>query len=261
MGRKESKGELVVRFVEYMAARQVERFGEVVAEDYVQHSPMVKQGLEGIVEAGRWFHDVFPDIEVKVMCIVVEEDMVVGHFAWSGTQRAEFMGLPASNNKATWTSMDIWRVENGKLAEHWDVVDWAGLMQQLQPGGPTNTEVVKQFYQHLSNSDRQGAFALLSPEFRLVQAASLPYGGVYIGVEGVVHFFEKFFDFWATFKSRDVSYFEVEDKVFATSTIVGTTKKGKHIEMKMVQVFKVEEGKLTKAEPFYFDTALLSEGG
>ena len=93
---------------------------------------MVKQGLVGIIEGGQWFHSVFPDISVEVERVVVEDNMVVGYFTWTGTHQQEFMGIPATHTKATWTSMDMWRVENGKLAEHWDVVDWAGLMQQLK---------------------------------------------------------------------------------------------------------------------------------
>ena len=129
----ESNRQLAVKFVQLMAANKVEQFGEIVAENYQQHNPMVKPGLAGIIEGGKWFHSVFPDVSVKVERVIVEGDIIVGYFTWSGTQKADFMGIPASNKHATWTSMDIWRVEKEKLAEHWDVVDWAGLMQQLQP--------------------------------------------------------------------------------------------------------------------------------
>ncbi len=132
MTETQAKRQLAIRFVELMAANQVDQFSQVVAQDYKQHNPMVRQGLGGIIEAGQWFHSVFPDITVRVEQLVVENDLVVGRFTWLGTHQAEFMGIPATYRKASWVSMDLWRVEQGKLAEHWDVVDWTGLITQLQ---------------------------------------------------------------------------------------------------------------------------------
>lgn len=132
MTETQAKRQLAIRFVELMVANQVDQFSQVVAQDYKQHNPMVRQGLAGIIEAGQWFHSVFPDITVRVEQLVVENDLVVGRFTWSGTHQAEFMGIAATHRKASWVSMDLWRVEQGKLAEHWDVVDWAGLIAQLQ---------------------------------------------------------------------------------------------------------------------------------
>lgn len=128
----EQKKELVVKFTEFMANKKLQQFGEVISEDYKQHNPLIKQGLEGIVEGSTWFLAIFPDLSVSIDHILVEGDLVMGHFTWSGTQKEAFMGIPASNVKATWKSMDIWRIEGNKLAEHWDVVDWAGLIQQIQ---------------------------------------------------------------------------------------------------------------------------------
>jgi len=122
-----------------------------------------------------------------------------------------------------------------------------------------NTEIVKEFYKHLANSNMQGVFKLLHQNFKLVQASSLPYGGTYLGTHGVTTFFSRFFEFWQSFKSVDVEYFEMGDKVFAISQILGTTHNNKNIEMKMIQLFVVQEYKLVSAEPFYFDTAELSD--
>lgn len=126
---------LAERFVTLMVSGDVERFSEVVAQNYRQHNPMVKQGLTGILEGAAWFRGVFPDLTVRIERLVVEGDFVAGYFTWSGTQRSELMGVPASGRVATWTSMDFWKVEHGKLAEHWDVVDWASLLEQLKAGG------------------------------------------------------------------------------------------------------------------------------
>lgn len=128
----EQKKELVSKFIELMTSYQSEKFKDVVSESYIQHNPMVKQGLVGIMEGAKWFESVFPDITATIDDIVVEGDKVVARVTWTGTHKGEFFGIAATNKKVTWTGTDWWRIENGKLAEHWDVVDWSSLMQQLQ---------------------------------------------------------------------------------------------------------------------------------
>lgn len=123
--------QLVHQFIGLMNTGQIDRFGEVIAQDYVQHSPMVEQGLIGIQNGARWFATIFPDARGEVEAIVAEGDLVVARFSWTGTHKGELFGIPATHKRVTWTGADWWRVENGKLAEHWDIVDWAGLMQQL----------------------------------------------------------------------------------------------------------------------------------
>ncbi|WP_262497038.1 ester cyclase [Pedobacter psychrophilus] len=128
----DQKKHLVIRFVELMTTKQSDKFGEIISQDYKQHNPMVKKGLEGIQEGSKWFESIFPDISAHIDAIVVEGDIIVARISWSGTHKAELFGIPASNVKVTWTGTDWWRIENGKLVEHWDVVDWSSLMQQIQ---------------------------------------------------------------------------------------------------------------------------------
>jgi predicted ester cyclase len=45
--------------------------------------------------------------------------------------KGDFMGMPATNKQATWTEIHIGRVVNGRLTEHWGVVDQLGMLIQL----------------------------------------------------------------------------------------------------------------------------------
>ncbi len=119
----------------------------------------------------------------------------------------------------------------------------------------TSIEVVKQFYSHLASSDIEKAMMLLDDDFVLTQAKSLPYGGVFRGKEGINHFFKLFFSFWKTFRSDNVEYYSDDSMVFTTSVGIGTTQTGKQIEVPMVQVYEVKNGKLLTTKPFYLDTA------
>lgn len=121
----------------------------------------------------------------------------------------------------------------------------------------SNTILVQQFYEKLAGRDQPGAMSLLAENFTLIQAESLPYGGIYIGAKGVEEFFRKFFSFWKEFRSEQVEYVEHGNKVIATSIAIGVTRSRKEIRIPMIQVYIVEQKKLLSAQPFYFDTALI----
>jgi len=117
-----------------------------------------------------------------------------------------------------------------------------------------NTQIIIDFYEFLKTGKYEQAFELLHPEFELVQAETLPYGGVYKGKEGVQRFFKKLFDYFETFGSEDVTYFSNEKKVVATSIAVGLTKQKEAFRMPMVQVYTLENEKILRTMPFYYDT-------
>jgi predicted ester cyclase len=48
---------------------------------------------------------------------------VVSRVQWTGTQDGPYQGRPATGNKLVFSTADFFRIENGKIAEHWDVVD------------------------------------------------------------------------------------------------------------------------------------------
>jgi steroid delta-isomerase-like uncharacterized protein len=128
----EANKQLVYRFAELSNQRNWNDYAQIIVENYIQHNPMLTPGLRGIQEGFQAFLTVFPDLQVTVESVLAEGDYVVGRFTWSGTHKADFMGISATGKYAKWSSMDWWRVEDNKLAEHWDVVDWSSLLQQLQ---------------------------------------------------------------------------------------------------------------------------------
>jgi predicted ester cyclase len=55
--------------------------------------------------------------------ILAEGNKVVTRTLWTGTQDGPFLGLPPSGKKVSFHTSDFFRIADGKLAEHWDVVD------------------------------------------------------------------------------------------------------------------------------------------
>jgi steroid delta-isomerase-like uncharacterized protein len=100
-------------------------------EDYIQNNPLVEQGRAGFHTFFKnWFEGV-PDFEYSLKKIVADEDSVWVYGTYSGTQTGDWLGIPATNEKYSIDAVDIFRIEQGKLAEHWDVIDVYTLFKQL----------------------------------------------------------------------------------------------------------------------------------
>jgi predicted ester cyclase len=63
--------------------------------------------------------------------VVIAGDRVVGRFVYRGTHQGELMGIPATGARVEMRSIDIWRVEGGMLAEHWDELNLMEVFQQV----------------------------------------------------------------------------------------------------------------------------------
>ena len=71
------------------------------------------------------------DLHFTVEDLVAEGDKVALHWSCSGTHTGEWMGIPPTGKRVTWSGIGIHRVVGGKIVESWDMVDNLGLMQQL----------------------------------------------------------------------------------------------------------------------------------
>ena len=63
--------------------------------------------------------------------IVSEGDMVAARIAFQGTHRGEFQGIPPTDKQVAFSSIEIDRMVDGKVQEHWFELDQLGLMRQL----------------------------------------------------------------------------------------------------------------------------------
>jgi len=104
---------------------------ELMREDYIQHNPLVAQGSKGFREFFEAWFKAVPDFKYELKKIVSEGDLVWAYGTYSGTQKGDWLGIPATGKTYTFDAVDIFRVEDGKLAEHWDVLDVYGLFKQL----------------------------------------------------------------------------------------------------------------------------------
>ncbi len=130
----ERNAALVRRFVdEVLHGAEPNRVDELVAADYVDHAlpPQMPAGLESMRQVLGMLRAVFPDLQYTIEDVIAADDKVVVRFTRRGTHAGPFMGLAATGRVAQWTGMDIFRLADGKIVEHWTNFDQLGMMQQL----------------------------------------------------------------------------------------------------------------------------------
>ncbi|MBB5985233.1 nuclear transport factor 2 family protein [Sphingobium lignivorans] len=82
-----------------------------VAEDYIQHNPVAKDGRDNGIAALEPFFRSMPELRYTVARVIAEGDLVVVHNKLQ--MNAQDRGSAV---------VDIFRVENCKIVEHWDVI-------------------------------------------------------------------------------------------------------------------------------------------
>ena len=81
----------------------------------------------------------FPDLRMAVEDVVADRAKVVARVRYTGTQQGEFQGMPATGKSVDIQLIDVFRfAEDGRVGEHWGVIDLLAMMQQLGvvPAGP-----------------------------------------------------------------------------------------------------------------------------
>jgi len=124
--------DLLDKYVAAVNAHDTSNFGEIHTENYIQHSGRSPNGLAAQIENFRGIFARMPDVQAQVEDRIISGDKVVARMTFTATHTQPMLGIAPTGRRLTLRTIDIWRVENGKLAEHWDVVDYAGLQKQLR---------------------------------------------------------------------------------------------------------------------------------
>ena len=130
----EANKEVVRRFTEEVFNKgDVAAIDKYITADAVDHNP--PPGMTGDREGfKKWlttFRAAFPDMKATLDQVIAEGDLVVFRNTMTGTQKGEYMGMPASGKPISVEAIDIVRFKDGKMVEHWGQMDAMGMMQQL----------------------------------------------------------------------------------------------------------------------------------
>jgi predicted ester cyclase len=105
---------------------------ELIHPDHREHAGMDPQpGREGIRGSIAWVNGTFSDCETIVEDLIASGDRVVARVRFSATCLGEFFGTEAGGRRVEAEHVHIWRVAEGRLAEHWMVRDDLSVLRQL----------------------------------------------------------------------------------------------------------------------------------
>jgi steroid delta-isomerase-like uncharacterized protein len=134
MSAKENK-EIFQRLSKINYSEGIEKALQKLKEHYsprfIAHLTEGDLDLEKYLNIVSMLVNVFPDYKVTIEDLIAEGDKVVGRYTISGTQKAEFMGIPATGKKINFNGISIYRLVDGKVMEMWSLLDTVSIMQQL----------------------------------------------------------------------------------------------------------------------------------
>jgi steroid delta-isomerase-like uncharacterized protein len=114
---------------------RVDIIPEVLAEDYVNHSPgspTLPRGRQSVAEVVRTLRQAFPDLHYCIEDLVVSDDAVAVRTTMTGTHQGDFYGLPPTGRSFRVDQMTIERFAAGKIVAHHRVTDVQALLTQLR---------------------------------------------------------------------------------------------------------------------------------
>jgi predicted ester cyclase len=134
-----SAGDLPQRFASTLSAGDMQAFAALFAEDYVNHQVSaaapppagVSQKQATVAFLGRRV-DALAGLKVSVEASLAQGDLCAASFVYEGVHQGVYYGVAPTGRKLRFTSCDIFRIANGKIAEHWGMGDIAGVLAQLK---------------------------------------------------------------------------------------------------------------------------------
>jgi steroid delta-isomerase-like uncharacterized protein len=126
---------LVRRFYEEAWGQgKLDVIDEVFANDYVRHDLRPTQALPGPQGQKRItadFRAAFPNLRFEVEILIAEDEFLAARWTATGTHSGRWGTVEPTGRRATLSGVNIFRFEQGKVAELWNHRDDLGLMEQL----------------------------------------------------------------------------------------------------------------------------------
>lgn len=128
----EENKSLVRRFIHAIETGDFAVFDEIASPGYNDHLAGESPGRENLKRYFAGARSAFPDLELPIIHMVAEGDKVAVLARFRGTHKGSYGGFKATGKRIDGTSFQLYRVENGQLVEHWEILDYWTIIRPLQ---------------------------------------------------------------------------------------------------------------------------------
>ena len=133
---EEQNASIVKRTVDLINQQRLSQLAELTHLNFKRHDlagalPEVS-GTDGPVNLVQMVLRAIPDIHYEIVQIVASNDRVAVHLRGTGTHRGEFLGVAGTGKRIERNGINIYRFQDGKVIETWQLLDVWGLMRQMR---------------------------------------------------------------------------------------------------------------------------------
>ena len=110
-----------------------EVFEQLFADDFVDHTtqPGTTPDKAGVRKLYTYLRQAFPDFHAEIHWQLADGDRVTSSKTYHGTHEGPYLGIAPTHRKIQFETVDVMRVQNGKITEHWGVANLLSLMRQI----------------------------------------------------------------------------------------------------------------------------------
>ncbi len=108
-------------------------FEDLFADDFVDHTPQpnTTPDKDGVRKLYHVLRGAFPDFRADIHWQATDGSLVTTYKTYHGTHEGPFLGVAPTGRLIHFETVDVMRVREGKITEHWGVANLFSLMQQL----------------------------------------------------------------------------------------------------------------------------------
>lgn len=120
-------------YQDFINKKDVSVIDEIIGPNYINHAAPfgISNDANGLKKLLEEFIIAFPDQYIEAKFMFVKDNFVIAYWEITGTHQGEFFGAKPTGNKICMTGIDIERIENNKIVEHWGGEDMMSLLSQI----------------------------------------------------------------------------------------------------------------------------------
>ena len=103
----------------------------VVAPDFIEHQDGATSGIDGLRALITELRTAFPDLHLAIQDTVTSGDTTWYRIRSTGTNDGPLFGRPPTGRPIDITVIDVMRVADGRMVEHWGVADRLAMLKQI----------------------------------------------------------------------------------------------------------------------------------